>query len=231
MGPFNRRKLKETTRPKSVSACPTSGLVKPTKGVNMDFGSKSIFRSLIMKTYKNLYAVGLVAGMCLTSAHADIDLTPYGSQPGNAGDGTIDAWVTTLVDNYNAANNPDLPAPASLFTYKSTGSSPAAGYPSFGNNALSITIPTGGFDYVALKWGNGQTASPYQLFYIGTTADLNAGSVTLDNTKNGLSDYWLFGPTPLQPAVPEPSTVFAGLLLLLPLGVGVFRGIRLNHPA
>lgn len=184
-----------------------------------------------MKTNKIFYAVGLIASMCLASAQADIDLTPYGSQPGNAGDGTIDAWVTTLVDNYNAANNPDLPIPASSFTYKSTGASPATGYPTFGNNALSIKIPTGGFDYIALKWGNGQTANPYQLFFIGTTADLTAGSVTLNNIQNGLSDYWLFGPTPLQPAVPEPSTVFAGLLLLLPLGVSVFRVIHPNRLA
>jgi hypothetical protein len=95
---------------------------------------------------------------------------------------------------------------------------------------LSITIPTGSYDYVALHWGNGQTTDPYQLFYIGDSADVTAGSATFTNTQNGLSWYSVWGPTPPTQtqtgSVPEPSTWRADGVLLLPLGIGVLRSIR-----
>ena len=177
-----------------------------------------------MKTIKLFCVLGLLTGLSFTPAMASIDLTSYGSQPGNSGDATIAAWVSLLVGNYNAANNPDLPTPGTAFAFKVPDQSPAAGYPTIGNNQLSITIPTGGYDYVALHWGNGQTAFPYQLFYIGDAASLNAGSVTFENEQNGLSWYSVWTPTPsTQTAVPEASTWLAGGLLLLPLSIGMLR--------
>jgi len=177
-----------------------------------------------MKTIKTLSLMALVAGLGFSSAFATIDLTGYGAAPSDGGDATIAAWVTLLVNNYNAANNPDLPAPPTL-AFKANPTAPS-GFPTV-NGQLTITIATGSYDYLALHWGNGQSPVPYQLFYIGTAADIAAGSVTITSSPNGLSWYSLWDPTPTPPsAVPEPSTVVAGALLLLPLGVATFRTIR-----
>lgn len=187
-----------------------------------------------MKTlFKSLSLVALTAVLGLTSAHASIDLTSYASQPGNSGDGTIDVWVYSSVTNYNASNT-SLPIPGGVvdaaYAFKANPSAPS-GYPTV-SGQTSITIPTGSYDYVALHWGNGQTADPYQLYYIGTAADVAAGSVTFDNSQNGLSWYAVWTPTPDgQTAVPEPSTILAGMLLLIPLGVQTLRLYRQRQPA
>jgi len=179
-----------------------------------------------MKSIKILGIIGLVAGLCLTQAHASIALGFDASQPANAGAGTISTWLNTLITSYNGANDPDLPAPATSAGRVNNGDTPPSGYPSFGDNTLSITIPTGGYDYLVLHWGNGNTTYPYQAYYIGTDADLLAGTVTFTNDKNGLSWYELFDPKPDYTPVPEPSTVIAGALLLLPFGVSTFRILR-----
>jgi hypothetical protein len=179
-----------------------------------------------MKTIKTLSLIALVAGLGFSSAFATIDLSGYGAAPSNSGDGTIATWVTLLVNNYNAANNPDLPAPTLAFKVDpANGQNPPSGFPGVGGT--SITIATGGYDYLALHWGNGQSAVPYELFYIGTAADIAAGSVTISNNQNGLSWYSLWDPTPTTPsAVPEPSTIVAGALLLFPLAIATFRSFR-----
>ena len=179
-------------------------------------------------------AIAIGSFMFLTQVHASIDLTTYGSQPSNSGDHTINSWLSTLVSNYNGIpSNTDLPIPDSSYSYKvGNGNSGApSGYPNYGAGATSIIIPTGGYDYVVLHWGQGQTAYPFQAYYIGTDQDLLAGSVTLNNNQNGLSDYYLFGPTPPTSSVPEPSTIVAGVLLLLPLSVGVLRVVRKKQMA
>jgi len=182
-----------------------------------------------MKTINLLSLIGLVTVLGLASAQASIDLTSFASQPGNSGDGTIDAWVYSTVTNDNASNT-SLPIPGgsadAAYAFKADPSAPA-GYPTV-SGRLSLTIPTGGYDYVALHWGNGQTANPYQLYYIGTAADIAAGSVTFNNTQNGLSWYAVWTPTPNISSVPEPSTIVAGALLLLPFGVSTVRILRKN---
>ena len=181
-----------------------------------------------MKTIKSLVAIGTLAGLCLTQAHASFDLTPYGNQPSNSGN-AIAPWVSSLVSAYNnTPNTVDLPAPTSL-AFKVEGSSPA-GYPSITADMLTIIIPTGAYDYVAFHWGNGQSGNQaYQLFYIGGAADVNAGAVTFTApAQNGLSWYSLWGPTPNNTVavVPEASTWIAGALLMLPLGISAFRFAR-----
>ena len=180
-----------------------------------------------MKTINLLSLIGVATVLGLASAQASIDLTSFASQPGNSGDGTIDAWVYTAVTNYNASNS-SLPIPGgatdAAYAFKANPSAPS-GYPTV-SGQLTITVPTGGYDYVALHWGNGQTTDPYQLYYIGTAADIAAGSVTFNNAQNGLSWYAVWTPTPNVSSVPEPSTVVAGALLLLPFGISTVRILR-----
>src|SRR5258706_14307118 len=102
-----------------------------------------------MKTIKTLSVMALIAGLGFSSAFATIDLSSYGAAPSDGGDGTIAAWINLLVNNYNVANNPDLPLPTLAF--KANPNAPS-GFPNV-NGQSSITIATGSYDYIALHWG------------------------------------------------------------------------------
>ena len=147
-----------------------------------------------------------------------INITSFAAQPGNSGQGTIEAWLSTLVTGYNAANNPDLPAPGlELFRQNSGAASPGlpSGFPTFGNDTLSIAIP-GGYEYIGLHWG-GQGGGTYEAFYVGGTANVfNAPG------KNGLSWYDGFLRTP-GTSVPDSGSTLALLAVAGALMVSLRR--------
>jgi hypothetical protein len=75
--------------------------------------------------------------------------------------------------------------------------------------------------YLVLQWDGPQGGA--QFFYVGE----EQGSVTFNSpwgTAQGLSGY-----LETSVAVPEPTTVIAGVLLLLPFGASMFRILRRNH--
>jgi hypothetical protein len=82
-----------------------------------------------------------------------------------------------------------------------------------------------GWDFVIAKY-DGKNAG-YVLFYLGgQAADLPQfpNNFWTQTEQYGISGWTAFNTT--QTAVPEPSTVIAGALLLIPLGVQTFRRLR-----
>jgi len=97
-----------------------------------------------------------------------------------------------------------------------------------------------GWDYVLAKY-DGQNAG-YILFYLGGQ-DANlpqypANFWTTDTEQYAISGWTAFDVIPdveintnsITP-VPEPSTIVAGALLLLPFGVGAIRSLRRDRKA
>ena len=117
-------------------------------------------------------------------------------QPANSGKGTIEEWIKGLVITYNDANPNDLPLPGEeVFRVTPAGESPStppsaySTYPTYGAGTLTITIPTGDFDYIGLHWG-GKGGGTYQAFYIGDIGGAPASEYTFTAPgKNGLSWY------------------------------------------
>lgn len=184
-----------------------------------------------MTSFKKCALVAaLGATVALQSAQAGlITLNSGGTpQPANSGQGTIESWIKKLVEDYNTANNPDLPPPGSeVFRVNKSGESPStppsaySTYPTFGADKLSITIPTGDFDYIGLHWG-GKGGGVYQAFYIGNIGGAPASSYTFNAPdKNGLSWYDTFHKVE---KVPDFGTSFA-LMGLAMLGLMRFRSV------
>ncbi len=166
----------------------------------------------------------VVIGFSVLQANASILLNPSGSSPANSGTGTIETWLDGLISTYNGANNPDLPYPVGneAFRVNQGDATAPTGYPTFGANALRITLPVGSYNYVVLHWG-GSGGHVCQAYYVGA----DTGSDTFNApAKKGLSWYDTF--TPVSP-VPEPTTMIVGGLLLLPVGGSVLRNLRRNR--
>lgn len=186
-----------------------------------------------MTSFKHCALVAtLGATVALQSAQAGlITLNSGGTpQPANSGQAVIESWIAGLVTSYNTANNPDLPAPGNeVFRVNPTGTSPSSppsgysSYPTFGANTLSITIPTGGFDYIGLHWG-GRGGGVYQAFYIGNIGGAPASSYTFKAPgQNGLSWYDTFHKVE-QHKVPDFGST-AALMGLAMLGLMRFRSV------
>jgi hypothetical protein len=84
--------------------------------------------------------------------------------------------------------------------------------------------------FLILGWDGKQGAD--QFYYVNneTGTDTFSNSGLPSDDQKGLSNYWVTSPTGVT-AVPEPSTVFAGALLLLPFGASALRSYRKHHKA
>jgi len=94
-----------------------------------------------------------------------------------------------------------------------------------GPSGFTIDLGSGGFTYLIAGWDGPQGAD--QVYYVGGLT----GLVTISNDElpagfqKGLSNFWLSGDGTYT-VVPEPSTVVAAALLLLPLGASAVRVLR-----
>ena len=116
--------------------------------------------------------------------------------------------------------NAPLPVPASM------GSDPAGG--TGGNNQPVMTgfdLGAGGYNYLVTQWDGPNGANA--VYWIGGLS----GKITIQNDLGSFtgvghdSDYGL-SHTYLIPAVPEPTTLIAGALLLVPFGASTMRNLR-----
>lgn len=165
----------------------------------------------------------------LWQAQAAIDLTGYGPQPADRTKPTIEAWIDNLVTTYNALNPVDLPDPGNrLFRVNSGDTTAPAAFPTF-DGGLSITLPAGYYEYFVLHW-RGPNGGFSQAFYIGNdSGGLNFDSpwqLNLAGTQLKQYDLSWYAGFDLVTAVPEPSTVLAGLFALVPMGLTAFRATR-----
>lgn len=162
------------------------------------------------------YVTGLAAGLVLSAVSTQASLITINSgvapQPANQGSGTVATWLAAGVTTYNNTHNPDLPAPGPELVGVNTGNSAPSGYPTFVANTLTISIPTGGYDYVVLHWG-GQGGGPVQSFYIGAIGGATPSPVVFNSPdRNGLSFYRLYHETTRPPGNAPDGGATAGLL-------------------
>ena len=106
-----------------------------------------------------------------------------------------------------------------------------------GGAGVNVTLASN-YDFAIAKY-DGQNAG-YILFYLGGQA-ANLPQYPADFWTSNTDQYQISGWTEFNvtnppginllgsPSVPEPSTVVAGALLLLPLGVSVVRILRKSH--
>jgi|DewCreStandDraft_5_1066085.scaffolds.fasta_scaffold00233_18 hypothetical protein len=128
------------------------------------------------------------------------------SEPNNQGDGTVRNWLQDLVNGYNNANDPDLPAVAN---------GPAVDVTTPGS-PTSLTINVLGYLYLTAHWGQGQTADHTQAWYLGGTTTSFTLTAPGQNGRNGLSGYRLWNPV----RVPDGG----GTLALLGIGLLALAG-------
>jgi hypothetical protein len=168
------------------------------------------------------------AGVFATAAMAvpiEIATSPYTIQPRNNGESTIEAWVASAVSFYNAGYylGSPLPTPSSTWVAKvdQSGSAPS-GFPTFGANTLSITIPCI-YDYLVLSWG-GRGGTTEYLYYLGN--DIGSSDTFIAPGQNGLSSYALFGPS--SSTVPDGGST---MILMGLAGIGMFVLVRKQKTA
>ena len=94
----------------------------------------------------------------------------------------------------------------------------------------TLNIGTGGYLYLVAQWDGGSATGNNSIYYIGGMT----GSITLVNdlvkyiggnaSQQALSHFYLV-------PVPEPTTMVAGALLLLPFAASTIRFVRKNRAA
>ena len=157
-----------------------------------------------------------------------INLNPNNTSPKNAGDGTVQAWLTGLINSYDAANH-------ATFSTSNVGATPniklnagdaaQGSFTSLATDTLNITLPANLDSYLVLHWG-GPGGGVFQAFDLAAVPE---GSDTFNAPgKYGLSSYAFYGPnSPSAPApVPEPGTIV--LLGAGFLGIAVYGKRRQN---
>ncbi|HEY2329856.1 MAG TPA: hypothetical protein VGI63_08600 [Verrucomicrobiae bacterium] len=89
-----------------------------------------------------------------------------------------------------------------------------------------INLGTGGYSYLSCQW-DGPNGGNCVYYIAGLTGQIDLINDLPGRSQYGLSGYELSTGSITTP-VPEPSTVVAGVLLLLPFGVSAVRILRKN---
>jgi hypothetical protein len=201
-------------------------------------------------------AAALMAGAMLIGLSASAAMTPYlgttpleidtmgmvGTLKGTTGSGQGNsafelAGAQAVLDlnqsgtgfyTYTANNNEVFNVPIAANT--------AYDYLGTVNTAQTTSMPSAGdrnvpagWDFVMAKYAGPEAG--YILFYLGgaaTTLPFSPANFWTDSpTQFGISGWTAFNATP----VPEPTTMIAGALLLLPFAASTVRFIRKNRKA
>lgn len=191
-------------------------------------------------------AVGAVIGfVALPGAQAQLIISPttlyayYDPNPSDLSDSAIatDLGITsaalgpdlfdagagrtgTLQSSYTATSYMDYPV---LITYNSPDPVAAATYLAIkdGNDGTYI-FNLGSTGVHPLDWNGTQTIEILDLF-------TNNNGMFKGN--GDISHFDIYGGTQQSQAVPEASTIMAGALMLLPLGIGAIRALRRERSA
>lgn len=149
---------------------------------------------------KNVLLIGMV-GLAISANATIIDLGTTIGQPADPASELN--RLNTLLISYNDVNDPNLPLATEWEGYQTQIED--------GDSSYSFDLTE--FDgYFMLKWGNMD-----HFYYI---CDENVNFTFYSDNGRGLSHYTTFQ------VVPESSTIFAGLTLLLPLFMSGFKIIK-----
>ncbi|OGP89063.1 MAG: hypothetical protein A2156_12750 [Deltaproteobacteria bacterium RBG_16_48_10] len=163
-----------------------------------------------MRRWNTMKVMVIVVAFVLFSFQAWATPIQLASVPfsdlGNAGDGTVQTWLIAMITAYNTTHDPDLPTD-SVGAHPDIkviqGGFPPPGYPSFGEDTLSIALPGNLNDYLVLHWG-GPGGGTFQAFDLTTTPEVS--DIFTAPGRNGLSFYSFYGEGESAP-IPEPATM------------------------
>jgi hypothetical protein len=111
-----------------------------------------------------------------------------GTQPANAGDGTVADWLDSLIPGGD-----QIGSGAALLVNKNDVA--PSGYPSFGDGVNPITLPLGVYDYLVLHWG-GSGGGVFYAYDISAFAPGESYTFAPeDGRNNGLSFYRFYNPS------------------------------------
>ena len=210
------------------------------KGVKMKINNpQKLVAGLVVAL--SLFAHNASAVLSITMADYGVGWSDPSAIPPSSADMT--GYVTTMVGLYNTqadgystsiniAGSSDGPFTAYVDKGSLVPSPLSVTLLDMGNNnsvnggpgTFTINLGTGGYTYLVAGWDGPQGAD--QVYYIaGLTGEISISNAELPSDfRKGLSNYWLG--TSSTTSVPEPTTVVAGALLLVPLGIQTIRRFR-----
>jgi len=176
-----------------------------------------------------------------------VDLASYGIgyiRPTLAGSHFTITALQNMVTTYNGNQSPVIIGDRTYTKYQGThtpanlGTVPTLLEPEVvpdrvaggsGPTSIDITLSSP-YLYLATQWDGGADNAANAVYYIGGLTSFTLKNddglfVNKNGTPYGLSGYWLSTP------VPEPTTVLAGALLLLPFGASTLRILRKKNVA
>jgi len=215
--------------------------------------NKTEVKTEIMKNYKTIIAL-IAAGIACSATTSKATLVPAttltGSPTqigstlvGNYNVDTLQGQITSTVDSGYTSNPFGAGDYTFIYQVNNTGSDfvDSLSLTGFLPGTYSIGYLTGTgtvapLDYFAsgqtltidfldanggTQINQNQTSDKIVIYTSGTTVSVNNGSVKDDNAANA----------PILAPVPEPSTIAAGILMLLPFGIGAVRSLRKDRIA
>jgi hypothetical protein len=125
------------------------------------------------------------------------------------GETQVDEPLNQAIEDYNTANGTSYPTSIDETPdiKVATGDAAPSGYPDFGPDTLSITLPVGDYNYLFFHWGGGAGGGTAELWYLGECPDDATAEFTAP-TGNGLSFYSFYDPNGTTP-VPDGGSMIA----------------------
>jgi hypothetical protein len=206
----------------------------------------------MMRTYKAVIAA-VATGLTCLAVTSQASFTPVspgtlasifgGSDFNTPGSGLVNTWLsnysfgsnsgTLTTDVYNVAG---LPLGGQVFIYTliiKTGSATGLTVGGFTGNVYVNNVAGTASDAVSanyntlggitFSWSSAQTRTNKVVVDTSSTG-WTTGIATIANSTPSLSGFG--NASSLAPAVPEPSTIVAGVLMLLPFGIGAIHTLR-----
>lgn len=159
-----------------------------------------------MNTFLQRVAVVGIASACICIANAvptRITTLDLGKFP-SFGDANVQSGIKSALDAWNLTHDPDLPTYdiGAQPNVKQNQGDTATGFPSFGEDRLSLMLPMGDYNYVFLHWGGPNEDEIYknpELYYVGGES---GGLIFTAPVRHVPATYYTSGPRKGQVKTP-----------------------------